>query len=1149
MNVKLKYTPLILICLLILWPFRSLQAKNDGDRYASSSALSSGKWVQLKVTNNAVYKLTYDDIRKMGFNDPAKVSVFGYGGWMLEEDFTKPYVDDLPEVSVYINKGSDGVFNSGDYLLFYGRGTIKWTFNTTNNYFEHQNNPYSTYGSYFITDCESGPKEMPSFSSNSTPEITVDVFDDYALHEVDSLSVIHSGRELFGENFVGSVQTRTFSFSFPGITSDPAQVCLSFAAKPSTTTPVNLFIDDERILSMDMMAVKDTYRKASHQKSWKNWNGEKKERISTRVSYNSSGQTVALLDYICFNVKRKLQSYNEGFTFFRSKESLGKNVRYTISNAANSLVWDVTDNFDSRLVQTSAEGGQLTFSAELSSSLREYVLVDPAKTFPTPEIIGEIKNQDLHALPQTDYVIISSEAYLSQANKLAEYHRSQSGLHVTVVQDNWIFNEFSSGARDATAFRRFMKMFYDRAQTDEEKPTYLLLFGDAFYDNRHLTSEGKKRNQKNYLLSFQVQESVYERDSYGTDDYFGFLDDDEGLFPPKDVIDLGIGRFPVSSVIQAETAVNKMIAYMNNTQYGNWKNKVIFTADDTDEINVSSTSSSFCGHAKEADENARVLQTNHPEFFVHKFYMDAYKSVQVNGKKTYPEVKKSFLSTLSDGALILNYTGHGSPSAWSSEDMLQVSDVRNMKFENLPLWITATCDFGWYDAVTTSAGEEVFLNKTSAGIALITTSRVVQSNSNLLLNLELMKNLFEKQKDGKYPRLGDVVRKSKAALTGNANKLNYVLLGDPALRLNYPENRVELQKINGIDVTSGEEVNLKALDQVILEGIITDESGNPIENFNGEVRATIYDSKQTIRSVVQGEDNGYFSFTSYPNLIYFGNTDISNGSFRVQFNVPLDISYTKDNGLMNFYAYDEEQKTDANGSFLNYVLAGTNENPSLNDIGPEIEIMFLNTADFRDGDNVNETPYFFAQVYDEDGINMTGAGIGHDILISIDDNPLWTHNLNAFYHPLSVSKGTVGFSIPTLPEGEHVLTFRIWDILNNPSVDTLRFTVVDGLKPKIVELFSSINPARINTQFILDHNFPETQMDVEIRVYDLTGRAIWTHSEKGSSGYLKNYPVEWDLSYDNGSRVPPGIYIYRAAISTSTSKMATKAKKIIVVGQ
>lgn len=1148
-----KCLNVLIICILSFLSSLQLFAINDGSRYAESSVLSSGKWVQLKVTKNAIYKLTYEDIKKMGFSDPAKVSVYGYGGWMLDPDFSKTYVDDLPEVSVYLHKGADGVFNSGDYLLFYARGTVKWTYNSSGAYFQHENNPYSTYGSYFIGEKESGPKEMEIRSSANSPQVTITTFDDYFLHEVDSISVLGSGRELFGESFVGSSssQTQTVSFSIPGITSDPGKACLSFAAAPSSTTPVSMFIDENRIMSLDIAAIvsSETTRKANLKEAWRAWDGDKKENTQVKITYNSTGQSVACLNFVALNVKRKLQYYNEAYTFFRSRESLNKVSQYVIANAkSSSLVWNITDNFDAYMISTSSDSEQLTFSESNSALPKEYVLLDLNKSFPTPEVIGEIKNQDLHALPQTDYVIIVPEVFMSQANKLAEFHRTTSNLHVTVVQDNWIFNEFSSGVRDATAFRRFMKMFYDRAQSDDEKPKYLLLFGDGIFDNRHITSEGKKANPKNLLLTYQVKESVSESTSYGTDDYFGFLDDREGNNIGGDKLDIGIGRFPVSSAVQAENAVNKIIAYANNTQYGNWKNKLLFAADDTDNLDIVSTSVAFCGHAKEADEVAEIVKKNYPEYMVSKFYMDAYKSELVNGKKTYPGTKKALFDAMKEGCFVFNYTGHGSAKALSSEDMMQISDVRNMKFENLPLWITATCDFGWFDAINLSAGEEAFLNKNSAAIALFTTTRVVYSHRNLLLNREFMKHLFLKI-NGEYPRLGDVIKNSKLAVGDDTNKLNYALFGDPALRLNYPEYKVELQEVNGTDVTSGDQIELKALDKVVLSGIITGEDGNKLENFNGTVRATIFDSKRTVQSIVQGNDDGHFSFATYPNIIYFGNTEVSNGSFSLNFNVPFDISYIRDNGLMNFYAYDLDSEIDAKGSFQNYVFAGTVDNPILNDQGPEIVEMFLNSPEFKNGDNLNETPYFYAYVFDEDGINMSNASAGHNIMISIDNNSDWIYPLNAYYQSQNAMEGSVGFSIPALPEGKHSLTFRVWDTQNNPTVDTLHFNVVAGLKPEIIDIYTLNNPVKTTARFFIEHDFPETVMSVEVRIYDLSGRAVWTHAETGSSGYLKSYPIDWDLVNNSGGRVLPGVYIYQAAVRTSSSKSVTKAKKIIVLGQ
>ena len=1142
----------IILYLLGFVSFLPAQNINDGSRYRENSVLATGKWIQLKVKENGIYQLTYDDIKKQGISDPSKVKIYGYGGWILPEDFTQPYVDDLPEVAVYINKGSDGVFNSGDYLLFYGRGTTQWNYNSARGAYEHENNPYATYGSYFMTESETGTKEMETvrFPAAASGTVRLTVFDDYHLHEKDTIAILNSGRELFGENFVKNSGNQSFTFSIPGITSDPGKARLSFAAAPTATTPVKLSIDGQEILSASVYAPSEYYWKASLADSWGNWNGAKTEKVTATVIYNSAGQTVAYLNFIALNMKRSLQFYPVTYTFFRSRENLSNPVTYSIGNpAASSQIWEVTQNSDTRLIETELNDSRLQFTAPASGNrLREFVMVDLSKSFPKPEFAGTIQNQNLHALPPTDMVILTPSVYVKQAERLAEAHRQSSDLRVTIVIDSLIFNEFSSGAPDATAYRRFMKMFYDRAASNSDKPRYLLLFGDGLFDNRHLTKESANINPKYYLLTYQVKESVNESYSYGTDDYFGFLDDNEGRNLPSDSLDIGIGRFPVSSVTQAEDAVNKVITYMDNKRFGNWKTKLIFAADNTDTYEPGG----FADHAKQAEQLATYMDQNYPEYIQYKYYIDAYRLVSVNGKYVASETNKDMLNQLKDGCFLLNYTGHGSTTAWSGEGLLNIADVRQMNFENLPLWITATCDFGWFDGFTTSGGETAFLNKKSGAIALFTTSRVVSSQSNFDLNNLFIRYLFKKE-NGKYLRLGDIFRLSKCERSGNrsdSNKLNFVLLGDPALVLNYPEWNVRLDSINGKPVSGSETITLKALDKVTISGVVTDEAGNKADNFTGTMNASVFDSKQTLESVSMNSAGGRFSYTDYPGMVFSGNTDVKSGAFTISFNVPLDISYTNANGKIGMYAYDPTTGKDASGSFLRYSLSDTNDGwDSIGD-APVIATMFLNTESFKDGDSVNETPFFYAKVMDANGINLAGSGMGHDIFLSVDNNPVWTYSpLNSYYQAIDLTQGTVGFSIPELPEGKHTLFFRVWNILNKSTIDSLHFTVVKGYKPTIFELKAYENPARTHTFFSLLHNLPETQVDMEIGVYDLTGQVVWTHSEKGSSGFLQQYPIRWDLNNNGGKKVQPGIYIYRATIRTANSKETTQAKKIIVLGQ
>lgn len=1154
-----QFFAVLILCLI---PLHHLFAKtNDASVYAKESVLSSGNWYQMKVDSNGVYKLTYDEIKKY-ISDPSKVKIYGYGGWILDEDFRKPYTDDLPEVSVYINKGSDGVFNSGDYLLFYGRGTVKWTYNSRSDIFEHENNPYATYGSYFLTEGESGPKEMKTIPSFFNPNVTVSVFDDYALHERDLITIAKTGRELFGESFVNQSSGRQqFLFSVPGITSDLGKVQLSFAAAPKTTAPLELSIENNSLISTSISSMgSDTYRKAWVEEKWGNWAGEKTDPVKVTIAYNTAG-AFANLNFIVLNMKRTLQFYNTPFTFFRNKESLSKSVRYTINNGnASSLVWDVTGNYDAQLMQTALDGTQLSFAAQAdATTLHEYVMVNPGGTFPSPKIVVEkIQNQNLHALPQIDMVILSPTAYLKQAGILAEKHRTKSNLKVEVVEEKQVFNEFSSGTPDATAYRRFMKMFYDRAANEQEKPRYLLFFGDGIFDNRHLTSEVSKLDPKYYLLSYQMKESVNETTSYGSDDYFGLLDDNSGTSISSGNLCLGIGRFPVNSVTQAENAVSKVVSYMNNTQGGNWKSKLVFTADDLDRDRPHNYDDSGSSHVYQANQLADYIDREHPEYILYKYFMDVYQPVSVNGKTTYPDAKKAFLTTLNEGCFLVNYTGHGSTSSWSGEDMLKITDVRQMNFEKLPLWITATCDFGWFDGVNNSGGEEAFLNKKSGAIALYTTSRVVYSSGNFKINQKLMQYLFMTDATGKHLRLGDILRKSKNDLGSDSNKLNYVLLGDPALELNYPGMNVKVETINREAVTNDKKFAFKALEKVTVSGTIVDENDNKVDNFSGELSATIFDSRQETKSYRMDASGKYFSFSSYPNMIYLAKTNIANGSFEFTFTVPLDISYTVDepasytnkNGKMNFYASSSGvTKQDAYGSFSNYILSGTND-VELDQTGPEIKEMYLNTNSFKDGDDVNETPCFQARVFDETGINISGSGLGHDILICIDGNPDWTYYQSQHNFDLATDGDDwlIGFPIPELPAGEHTLSFKVWDIMNNPTMDTLHFNVIKGYKPVIVDLYATDNPAKTGTTFVLNHNLPQTPLNMDVQVYDLAGRIVWSRSQKTVSTFPA-CSVEWDLHNNAGSRVQPGVYIYWATVRTESSKEVTKAKKIVVLEQ
>lgn len=1119
---RILYTLLLVFGLLT-------SAWADGSRYASGSVLNSGKWVKIQVGEDGIYKLTAADLKKMGFTSLDKVAVYGYGGWPLDEDFSKTYIDDVPEVAVWRN---------ADYLLFYGKGPRKWEYSSSDGAFIHTNNPYSNYGYYFVTEKETAGRTMEKAASADGATLQVTTFDDYVLHEEDLVSVNSSGRELYGESF-SSTLSRDFTISIPGITNDEGKATLSFISRGNGTITMN--IDGNSLISGSVSVPSDEYEVARELYRERAWTADKGENVKVNIGYSTTGHKNVHLNYFRLQMKRQLKVY-DSYTFFRSFSARGNASRFVIQGAdANTLVFDVTDGVNPQQMETSLNGTELSFSIPASASLREFVAVKPSQ-IKAPVTVGEVANQNLHALAQQDMIIIAQPNFTTQAERLAEAHRTKDNLTVQVVAPEAIYNEFSSGTPDATAYRRFMKMFYDRQTSEADAPKYLLLFGDGSFDNRKLTSAWKSVDMSNMLLTYQTENSLSSQ-SYVIDDYFGFLDDaDNKKSLQNKKLCLGIGRFPIRTVEQATQMVDKVISYMENKNTGSWKNNLCFMADDG-----SNTDGFMTEHMEFADQLAGYVESEHPEFLVNKLYYDAYKKDMTAG--TYPDVRSGLQKLLKDGLLLFNYTGHGGTTALSDEKVLTQTDINQFTYTHLPVWVTATCDFTRFDDLNTSAGEDVFLNKSSGGIALFTTVRVAYSRPNFPINDNVIRNLFERN-NGRRRTLGEVMRATKNTLS-SVYKLGFCLIGDPAVKMAYPEFGMKVTTVNG-QAVDGNSISFKALEKITVEGEVLDASRQLVTDFTGIVNPTVKDSKVTVTCLKNSnkDDSPAFTFTDYPNTIFIGNDSVRNGKFSFTFTVPKDISYSNLQGKMNLYAVDTENGHEAQGNFDNFIVGGTSDTAETDTIGPEIRALYLNDTTFVDGGQVNTTPYFVAELWDKSGVNITGSSVGHDMMLVIDESTVLSYNLNSYYEllPGEEGAGIVKFPIPALEPGKHTAEFWVWDILNNSTVRTFTFEVVEGLKPFLFDVIATPGIAREQVTFHLMHNRPESRMRVGIMVYDLAGRQLWKHEESGTSGLFENYTISWDLTR-GGARMRPGVYIYRAAISTDNSKEATKARKFIILGE
>ncbi len=1097
--------------------------------YVKSSILAQGHFVKIRVPYSGVYKLTYDDLRTMGV-DPQRVRIFGYGGAELSYDITKPKPDDLPELSIW---------DSGSYILFYAQGPTQWSYDPYSKQFTHLTNTYSQYGYYFVSsDAGSGKRIMqaPSVDPGAANVYDVNEFTDYQLHEKESLSLIASGRDFFGETFDATL-AYDFSFSFPNIVQKANSVRLRLVAAASSSASSSFVLklagsSQQRDMHISVPSSED--RAVLKDESYF-FTPESSESLIFNLAYKRPVlSSRGYLNFIEVNARRKLIMSGDEMPF-RNVDFWGNSSysRYHLSGASENIrIWDISDQQNISEIQPLREGDKLSF---LSSNMeqKEYVAINPWADFPKPTVVGNVANQNLHALPQVDFLIITHPDFLDEARELAAAHRELDKMLVEVVTTEQVYNEFSSGTPDASAYRWIMKMFYDRAASLGTYPQNLLLFGKGSYDNRALLPASGRTN---LILTVQSYDLTNGINSRVTDDFFAFMEDkDTGIRLQGKRMAFGVGRFSVITKQQARDVVAKNITYMKNRNKGAWKNQLCFVADDGDSYS----------HMYQSDSIARYLGQS-KSFQVAKIYLDAYEQKRTASGERYPIAKDKLQNALRSGMLFLNYTGHASSNGWASEQILNSNDVLRLSNRNWPLCFAATCSFILFDDKHISTGEQMLLNPVGGAIGVISAARIVYGSDNFYLNDKFVRYLFRKE-DGKYLTMGDMLRRAKNDLLSDNNKLSYVLIGNPALRLSYPtQYRIKTVQINDNTAPGGD--LFSALSVNTIKGVVEDEAGNQVKDFNGKVSMSIFDKEQ--RVVTRNNDgdrinnnpDSLFVFMDRPNVLFSGHAEVKDGAFEISFMMPKDINYNRGTGRINYYAKDDTNDYEAQGYFEDFVVGGESSVLIEDKEGPVIEELYLNHPGFMSGDKVNETPYFVARVSDEHGINTVGSGIGHDMLLMINNDSEQAHILNSYYESEegNYKKGRVAYKMPELPEGRHSLMYRVWDLLNNSSTVKVDFEVVKGLNPQIFSIMNFPNPAKNHTVFKFVHDRPETVLSTLVEVFDLSGRLQW------SSAQATTESITWNLTTTDGRRLSKGMYLYRISVQTTDGRFTSKANKLII---
>ncbi len=1108
-------------------------------RYAAHSKLQKGRWVKISITTDGMYRLTRTALKNMGFSNPSKVHLYGYGGHLQNEVlFVGEEYDDMVEVPLYYSSKQDA-------WLFWGNGLISW------NGDERVTNFYANAAYYFLTEEDgdaSSIRTEPSYTGRLDTIYTN--FTDHVLYEKDEYAWFHGGRSLFENTNYANINSHTYSLQTidPEYEDSLTTLKVVFSASNKTPTKMTTSVNGTQMGTMSLAATEIYIYGTASTAVYDLSKLERTNKWNVRLT-STAGQN-ARLDYLSLTYKRKLKP-SSGYVAFSQiqpvvadsildKEGPG-GCRFDIEGSGLKVMRIGCPGDSATIIEGTQNGS--VYSVAVEDPTRQYVAFDESFEFPEPSNAGVIDNQDLHALDSLDMVIIipCSGKLLDQAKRLVEAHEKYDGLRCAIVYANQVYNEFSSGTPDATAYRRLMKMLYDKAENIDDAPKYLLLFGDAAWDNRMVSIQWRKYSPDDYLLCYPSENSFSDTRSFVMEDYFGLLDDGEGTNVLRDKPDLGIGRFPVTTSADAKVMVDKTISYLSRENAGEWKNLVYLLGDDGDENQ----------HMRYADDVAEQVKAINPAMEVRKIMWDAYKIESTGSNLSYPTCTRDIKQVMKDGALVINYVGHAATYGMSHEFVLRVSDFAEPCGDNLALWVTAACDVMPFDGQVENMGETAVLNPKGGALAFYGTARTVYATQNLYMNRYFMRYLFGTDAKGRRYKVGDAIRLAKNALIiGNMessyreNKLQYALLGDPSLEFGEPTQKVILDSINGSSLKSSN-IPLKAGQRVRLTGHLADAKGDLKTDFTGTMAARMYDNEETITCHNNQGASSVFAYEDRTN-IYASQDSVVNGKFDIEFVIPVDINNSNEAGRFAFFALNNEHTMEANGYNEKFLLGGK-EDLEKDTIGPQI-MAGLNSESFQNGGVVNRTPYFVAKLTDESGINYSGNGIGHDLVLCVDNDVTKTYSLNSYYVQEfgDFTKGTVSYVLPELEKGTHTLTFRAWDVLNNTNAITLDFVVDPTVAPNMFNLTASQNPARTSTNFLISYDLAGTDCSFTLEVFNFAGQRVWYHQEEGSSP-SGLYTIPWNLCTNAGAKLFTGIYFYRCQMTCGNSKKVSKTQKIVIL--
>lgn len=1104
----------------------------SASKYTTQSQLATGRWVKIAIPEDGIYELTEQELLEMGFADASRVKLFGQGGHMIKELLDNTFTDDLTPVPVARMDGK---------MCFYACGPVNVYYNVSSESFTRSINAYSTMGYYFLTDAD----DKPSAAVTKSEPVMLRVNHvhttsfDYTYHEIDQYSFGMTGKALMGENITTGGK---FDVSMPGNKGYVVRARINAGAK-LISGKTNL----KATLAANGTTMPLTLSKSDVSANAANYYGECNTATTIITDTPITQGTLNLSFDVSAGVMShaRLDNYIFTYTHANSMEySTDNQLRMVFSefetgdimalekSEPSTRVWDVSNPAKPvELPLFDTEYGRIFVASD--TMFTQCVAFTPAAQLKKIAAFEPIDNQNLHGMNVPHMLIITNNEFMEQAQRIVQMHALTDGLEVVAVDQEDIFNEFSSGTPDAMAYRLLCKMLYDR---DSDKFKYLLLLGEGSYDNRGLAT-----NKKNRIITYQTDNSNNEISSYTTDDFFGFLEDNSGGTLSSSRLSIGIGRIPSANAQEAASDIDKLVKYVTAPDYGPWRNNLFFSAEYKDgESNPDL-------HQSQAEMLTRIVEEDiNSSFAFDKAYVNMYpkavgEEILSEHSRTAAEANRHFNEAMQRGQFFATYVGHAGPKAFTNSRMWTIDDVMSKNYDHLPIFTTACCDVACFDSDQRGIAEQMFHRPQGGAIALLTSTRQVLATGNDNLNRAWIKTMFDWNKSGTFHTLGEINKLAKLSLGGNTtNHHKYVLLGDPAMRITYPVPLFQITSINGTDVTAPDAAaSTQPLQHInVTAQVLTPDRSAIDTDFNGDATLTIYDLSRFFRTANQTMTN-YIVDMYYPRDILTQVTGrVENGIFHGTAVMPRYCRAVNQLGSITVFAHKDNTDFMVNGSFSNLTIKQFTQPETDDNEPPVIASMYLNDEEtFGASTTVAPNSTLYVHATDNLAINNQSGSMGSNMRLVLDGGKksFYTVGNNARVTQQGQSLD-IAFPLNGLTTGSHSLTLTIHDAAGNATSRTISFNVG---KKETVKLTVAQQPA--TTQATINAS-QDPLAPVSIKVNDAMGHLVWSTA-------ATSFPVTWDLRDNYGRRVPGGLYRVSGTFENEGTTGATNTADIIVINR